>query len=711
MDLGNFFQLEPIPPNAMGGNYDESLVILSYLMAVLASYVALDITERIRTQEEESSSKNSWFVGGALVMGLGIWTMHFIGMLAFVMPMPIDYDTFLTAVSLVVALIASGFAFFLIKNPEFRLFPLIGGGILLGFGISAMHYIGMSAMMNVHITYIPSLFILSILIAIAASEAALWLMIQSCDRTRYHTVLKLISASVMGFGICGMHYMGMAAAVFVEKHEGQAAQLQGTLDPTNLSLFIAGTTLMIILIALTASRVWMNVLLARNIKLLEAEQILEQHSLKLHNANREIAAFAEECVTKEERIRAILTAAADGIIVTDGQGIVEECNRAAAEIFGYPAQAITSRRIDNFIGLPQKYPDQPFQAIHFDSLALLVEPIECTGLREDQTQIPIELNLSRSKISDKDLYVIILRDISERKRAQENLNILNNQIVAAARVAGMAEVATCVLHNVGNVLNSVNISAQLLLDRNSQSQVPALIGLAELLKKNRADVGTFLETDPVGKILPEYLQSFAEFWKNEQTFQTRELESLNAKIQHIKEIVAMQQSISGRSNIIEVSPINALLEDALAINSESIERYKILVEKRYEEMAPIRIDKVKTLQTLVNLIKNALESLVMSQTPIKRLIVQTTSLEGDLISIAVIDNGLGIKSEDLNKIFNYGFTTKKSGHGFGLHASALSAQEIGGSLKAFSPGPNQGATFILTLPKQIHEAKLEEVHL
>ncbi len=568
MDRSTYFLSGPIPPDAMGGSYDTGLVILSYLMAVLASYVALDITERLRTTDDESSSKRSWLIGGAVTMGLGIWTMHFIGMLAFVMPMPMDYDPLMTAVSLVVAIIASAFAFFLIKNPEFRLFPLIGGGILMGFGISAMHYIGMSAMMHVRIYYLPGLFTLSILIA-----------------------------------------------------------------------------------------------------------------------------------------------AADGIIVTDHFGIIEECNRAAAEIFGYLVQDITSHSIENFVGIAKRTLDPPFQPVIFSSLASTEEPLEYIGLRRDSTLIPIEMNISRSQVSGKVLYIIVLRDISERKRAQENLTMLNQQIVAAARVAGMAEVAMCMLHNVGNVLNSVNVSAQVLLDRNSESQIPALIALANLLEKHKDNLPTFLKTDPVGKILPEYLQRFAEFWKSEQDFQNRELEALNSKVQHIKNIVAMQQSLSGRKNIIEIAPINDLLEDALAINSESIERHHIIIERQYETMDPIELDKVNTLQTLVNLIKNAIESAIASENTPKRLILSTKSLEEDFICVEVTDNGLGIEQTDLNRIFNYGFTTKKSGHGFGLHASALSAQEIGGSLKGFSPGPNQGATFALTLPKHIHKDNLTEAHL
>lgn len=160
MDLNEYFLLTPPNSLVMSGHYLWQQVALSYLVAFLASYVALDITERIRASGTTLTSKLSWLIGGALAMGLGIWTMHFVGMLAFVMPMPIDYNPTLTALSMVFAVVASAFAFFLIIEDRVRPVRLILGGILLGLGIVSMHYTGMAAMMNVTIRYIPSLFLL-----------------------------------------------------------------------------------------------------------------------------------------------------------------------------------------------------------------------------------------------------------------------------------------------------------------------------------------------------------------------------------------------------------------------------------------------------------------------------------------------------------------------------------------------------------------------
>ncbi len=706
MNLGDIFQLTPIPPNAMGGYYSPSLVLLSYLIASLASYVALDITERIRSSGESISSKWSWLIGGAFAMGMGIWTMHFIGMLAFVMPMPMDYDLLLTVLSMFLGVIASAFAFFLIKNDPVKPLPIMLGGILLGIGIVSMHYTGMSAMLNVHIHYLPGLFALSVAIAIVTSEVALWLMIKSSNKkNKYQRVLKVCSSFVMGFAICGMHYTGIAAAVFTPSTNPHNQTIAGpSINPDSLSFYIAAATVIIMTIALAASRFWMHALQSRNQKLIETEAILEQKSNELQKLNENLYHLAESSKAKEEKIRAILTAAADGIIVVDEKGIIEICNRATGIIFGYESAEMVKQNITKYIGQTR---EQKFNSLSFSDLIEKKDTLlEYAGRCKNDSIIPIELNTSVSIINNKTLYIIVLRDITERKLAENNLSSLNQQLLSAARLAGMTEVATCVLHNVGNVLNSINISAQILLKRDSSTKIPAMIKLAELIQTNKNNLEIFLKTDPMGKLIPEYLKEFAHYWEGEQNFIHKELESLSSKVQHIKDIIVMQQSLSGGSNLIEEIQVNKLVDDALAINSELVEKFGIIVIRDYDKIPPFDMDKVKTLQTLVNLAKNAAEALASSDKKEKKLTLRTKLIDPDHIQIEVSDNGIGIPSENITKIFSYGFSTKEKGHGFGLHTSALSAQEAGGSLNAFSPGPDLGSTFVLTLPKQVQK----EIH-
>lgn len=246
----DFFQLSPIPDNAMSGYYNEKLVILSYIVAVLASLVTLEIAQEIRR------TKRSIFwllIGGACTMGAGIFSMHFVGMLAFIMPMPARYDIFWTLISLAIAIIISGFAFYVVRHPAERIkySQLIGGGCILGIGIASMHFTGMEGMLGMKNRYLPGLFTLSIAVAIAASIAALYLMVE-CNKgsPRRKIALKAGSALVMGAAIAGMHYIGMAAAVMTPAPVLSTETTLNIISPEKLSFLVAFTASSIMIIAL-----------------------------------------------------------------------------------------------------------------------------------------------------------------------------------------------------------------------------------------------------------------------------------------------------------------------------------------------------------------------------------------------------------------------------------------------------------------------------
>jgi len=260
----DFFQLAPIPENAMKGFYSGNLVFLSYVVATLASLVALQIAGKIR---QEKPFLFRLFMGGAFAMGAGIFTMHFIGMLAFHMPIPARYSFSWTLLSLIIAIIASGFAIYLIRNPQTRIGGIryICGGIVLGLAIVSMHYTGMTAMTGVKITYLPGLFFLSILVAIFASLSALYLMIK-CEQGSivWQKILKIVSALSMGAAICGMHYIGMAAAVItpIETH-GLPTSTLLLLSPEKLSFVVAFVASIIMVIALVVATGYMQMILVK----------------------------------------------------------------------------------------------------------------------------------------------------------------------------------------------------------------------------------------------------------------------------------------------------------------------------------------------------------------------------------------------------------------------------------------------------------------
>jgi PAS domain S-box-containing protein len=289
------------------------------------------------------------------------------------------------------------------------------------------------------------------------------------------------------------------------------------------------------------------------------------------------------------------------------------------------------------------------------------------------------------------------RDVSELKNAEARIEAAHKQLLETSRLAGMAEVATNVLHNVGNVLNSVNVSATLALDNLRNSKAPWLARTAALLEEHAADLGAFLVTDPRGRQLPAFLKQLAGQLTHEQDDTLRELDLLRQNIEHIKGVVAMQQSYAKISGITETIQLRDLVEDALRMNIGALDRHQIKLIRDFHDLPPVTVEKHKIVQILVNLIRNAKYACDDSGRTDKTITLQLLPADR-AVQIVIIDNGVGIPPEDLTRIFNHGFTTRKGGHGFGLHSGALAARELGGSLEAFSRGPGQGATFTLELP-------------
>jgi signal transduction histidine kinase len=292
----------------------------------------------------------------------------------------------------------------------------------------------------------------------------------------------------------------------------------------------------------------------------------------------------------------------------------------------------------------------------------------------------------------------VLFDITDHKHAEEELELLNKRLLESSRFAGMAEVATGVLHNVGNVLNSVNVSSTLICNQVRNSRTSRLRDVILLLNKNSTDLAAFLTNDPKGKIIPSYLSNLAERLAQEQQDLLKELELLTKNIEHIKEIVAMQQNYARVSGVIESLSIRNLVEDALQMHTAALSRHGILVARDYQEVPVMSLDKHKVLQILVNLIRNAKYAMDAAARRDKRLSVSIRLTAENIVQIAVADNGIGITAQNLTRIFSHGFTTKRDGHGFGLHSGALAAKEMGGSLYARSDGPGKGAVFVLELP-------------
>lgn len=257
------------------------------------------------------------------------------------------------------------------------------------------------------------------------------------------------------------------------------------------------------------------------------------------------------------------------------------------------------------------------------------------------------------------------------------------------------------LHNVGNVLNSVNISAGLVSGRMRDSKARGLTKAVQLINDHAADLGDYLTRDEKGKLLPGYLNKLAAALAAEQQGVVEELELLGRSVDHIKDIVATQQSFAGVASVVEAVQIQDLLEDALRMNAGALARHQVTVVKQFADVPLLLLDKHLMLQILVNLIGNAKQAMGDSIDGPHQITlrVDIADLADERrLRIGVEDDGEGIAPENLPRLFAHGFTTRKNGHGFGLHSCVLAAKEMGGTLIAHSEGPGKGAVFTLELP-------------
>ena len=290
------------------------------------------------------------------------------------------------------------------------------------------------------------------------------------------------------------------------------------------------------------------------------------------------------------------------------------------------------------------------------------------------------------------------QDITDRKMAEIELKNTHEKLLETSRRAGMAEVAADVLHNVGNVLNSINVSTTLVTEKVANSELANLEKLASLINDHIEDLGTFLTEHPQGKHIPVYLTEVSKCLSDEQADIVSRLRVLTENVEHVKDIISTQQSYAKVSGVEVRASLAKLVEDAIQINSAGLQRHGSQLIRELDELPDVEIDKQKVLQILVNLISNAKYAMSNDGKEEKLLTIRLYKHGEDRFRIEVADNGVGIPEENLTRIFSHGFTTKQQGHGFGLHSSALAAKEMGGALTVHSDGVGHGATFTLELP-------------
>lgn len=373
----------------MQGTYDFALVAFSYIVAVVASFTVLDLVDRI------SSSRGwhrwGWLAFGSAAMGLGVWSMHFVGMLAFSLPVPVAYDMVTVVLSVVAVVLGSFIALFIVGKKKIGWKQLLSGGFLLASGISAMHYVGMDAM-QIHITYKPLYFAISILIAVVASIVALWLSLYfSSGKDRWRRWKKLGSGLVMGAAVVGMHYTGMYAAEFhtIGMDESSGAML----DQKLLAYVIAGVTLVTLGLSLVG----------------------------IYISNR-FTSKESELEVSEKWYKSLFENNQDGIIAVDLDYRIIGFNEAACELVGVKGDALHNQKVDFIFPMiveeEREYTQQKFLA----SLSGVLQRYETALYHQDGRRV--ELSVINAPVELNGEVVgnyIIARDITEDKRSKEKI--------------------------------------------------------------------------------------------------------------------------------------------------------------------------------------------------------------------------------------------------------------------------------------------------
>jgi len=413
----------------------------------------------------------------------------------------------------------------------------------------------------------------------------------------------------------------------------------------------------------------------------------------------ELQAAHDELQASEQRFRTLSESAPVGIFLTDPAGRLLYDNSRCRSLSGISSEEGTSadaflRNVhpQDLAGVTAAFVDSEANGQEFD------REFRFVGADGSIRWVRARTAGLLSETGERLGRIGTVEDVSDRKQAEIELERVNQDLVNASREAGMAEVASGVLHNVKNVINSINVSTGVMLNQLHQSQSPSLAMVTKLLREHADDLGSFVSEDPKGKHLPAYLDQLAARLAGERETLLGELRTLESGVEHIKDIVTMQQSSAKLGGASERARPADLMDDSLRIVSASLMRHGIQLVRDYEANLPdITVEKHKVLQILVNFVRNAKQSCQAAGRPDGKVTLRVSN-GGDFVNLSVADNGVGIPAENIGRLFEHGFTTKKDGHGFGLCSSARTAHDLGGEIRARSDGIGTGATFSLTLP-------------
>ena len=745
---------------ALTSSYNYGLAALSVLMAVSASYAALDLAGRVTAAR--GWPRSAWLSGGAAAMGLGIWSMHFIGMLALSMPVPVAYDQPTVLLSLLTVVLSSAFALYVVSRQKMGLGRALGGSVIMGGGIAGLHYIGMAAMRLAAVSrFSPLLVAFSIVLAVIFSLAALMLAFDLREETRGTVSRRLASAAVMGVAISAMHYTGMASASFVPSNV--APDLSHAVSITSLSTLGIGAVILMVL-GLAIFMCWTDRQLAAQAKELE-RRVIERTS--------ELTAVNLKLTEAEERFRRLVEALPDAVFVHSNNRVVF-VNPACLRLLGaQEAEQLLGKDIS--------------QIIHPDSLALVKQriqqcyetgaassPKESALVTVDGSMVEIEAAANPITWKGSPAIEVIAREIAERKRAEEALRQTQTRtesvLESVADIHILFDRSWHYLYVNRAAVRGIGRPREQILGRTLWELFPDIVG-TELERQYRRAMEEqlpvafdfhYLTTDtwwanrfyPAPEGLSVFATDITERKRAEQELQKAQAElarvariaimgELTASIAHeinqpLAAIVtdggaalrwlAMQppnleeareamasaireanraSDVIGRIRALltKTSPemraldINEVIREVLTLTGNELVRGGVTVQTELGGDLPAVLgDRVQLQQVMLNLIMNSIDAM-RTVTDRPRELLITTAEDPNGVLIQVQDSGIGLTAEQADRIFEPFFTTKPEGIGMGLPISRSIVEAHGGRLWA-TPGHLQGAVFQFTLPKE-----------
>src|SRR6202521_5064384 len=626
----------------MTGSYDYRLVTLSVVMAVCAAYAALDLAGR--TTASRGRVRLVWLAGGAAAMGLGIWSMHYIGMLAFLLPVPVLYDWPTVLVSLFAAIFASGVALFVVSRRRMDWGHALAGSAIMGSGIATMHYIGMAAMrLPAMCRYDSLLVVLSVVLAIVMSLVALWLSFHLREHAKTTWPKKCASAVVMGAAVAAMHYTGMAAARFTPSMTPSDLSHAVHVSPLGIAGISSVTLLVLGLVSISS-------LVDRRFS---AQATALEESEHLH---RELEKVVDELKKSEDRLRVLIETIPALAWTSLADGSPDFVNRRWLEYTG-----VSPEQMQGLWTRPFHPEDIDRHLDKWRSALATGETFENEARVRRAADGEYRWFLIRSlPLRDESGNIVkwygTMTDIEDRKRAEEALRKANADLAHITRVITMGELTASIAHEINQPLAAIVTNADACMVWLS-SEPPNL-------EEARAAVDCIAQD---GTRASEVIRHIRAMFTKANPERTRV---------HVNELIR---------------EVGALLQAGASRNQVELQTELAI------DLPPAMGDRVQLKQVIVNLALNGIEAMGGVIDRPRRLVIRSETQNSEELLVAVRDSGLGIDVKDFKRIFDAFFTTKAQGMGMGLSICRSIVEAHGGRLWA-SANSDCGATFQFTLP-------------